>query len=311
MNVTNRFKKLLPNLTLAAALLAVFTTVLPAYASGPNPAAKTTGRQTEASKSQAAVTANTGSILVTIYDGTRQPLKTSTKVLIRVFDGKQKEIVSGFYQGPAVQFIGLPIHDNLDDTFRVVASIGGYNTEGVAAVHIARGTVATAQIMLLPKHGQLEFESWPALRQNYPWLADLYAHGTASEDEAQKRYEQLMAEDPGALAALLNITTAGHQIALDKGDFLSYFKEIDSEDQRPEWRPHKMVGFKPPDDTQHTMRHDRFWAYADRRLVDQVKQGCYRRPILRRTRLPGFPPRCHRQLQGTEHGRRTYPCQLL
>jgi hypothetical protein len=274
MNAKSRITTFLPKLSsvraiFAAVLLVAVATSVPANAAG-------SARSSEAAKTapQAKVDRSTSaSLLVTVYDGTRQLMPAGTTVYIQVFNGSQKKVASGFYKGPAVQFNGLPIHNNLDDNYRVVASAKGYNTYGVAAVPVHAGQTAKAEILLIPKHGQLDFDDWSTLRQDYPWLADLLANGTASESDAKARYEQLMQEDPGALAAILNITTAGHQIGLDNGLFISYFKQIVWDEQRPEWRNHKMVGFNPFDDTLHVMRHDRFWAYADKRLVDQVEAG--------------------------------------
>ncbi len=216
--------------------------------------------------------AQTGTLVVTIYDGTRKPLPAAS-VLIRIFDGNQKELVSGFYKGQAVRFEGLPVRDNFSDWLRVVASAKGYNTAGVVAIKLSAGKTAKASIMLLPKDGQFVFEPWSHLRQNYSQLADLLAHGADGNDEAQSRYDQLIADDPAAMAAVLNITTAGNQIELGGRKFTSYFKELIWQEQRLEWRMHRMVDFNPANDSEHAMRHDRFWAWADRSLVSQVRQS--------------------------------------
>ncbi len=218
-------------------------------------------------------TKQNGSLVVTIYDGTRQPLTAATPVLLRVFDGNQKELISGFYKGPSTRFDRLAVRDNFSDWLRVVASAKGYNTAGVVAIKLSAGKTATASVMLLPQDGQFVFEPWSHLRQNYSQLADLLAHGADGDDEAQSRYDQLIANDPAAMAAVLNITTAGNQIELGGRKFTSYFKELIWQEQRIEWRMHRMVDFNPANDSEHAMRHDRFWAWADRSLVSQVRQS--------------------------------------
>jgi hypothetical protein len=270
MNVYSRIRTNLLKLTLVTAIVIGLMSALPAHAAGSNQGKQTTRTQTT---KNAASDRASATMVVTIYDGARHPFASGKSLLIRVFDGNQKQIVSGFYKGSTVQFVGLPIHGNLTDTYRVVASAKGYNTAGASGIQLRAGQSANVSIMLLPSHGQLEFDSWSKLQQNYPWLATLLSNGTADNEQAKARYDKLMADDPGALAALLNITTAGHQIAMDQGLFISYFKQIVWDEQPVEWRNHHMVGFNPLDDTEHAMRHDRFWAYADRRLVAQVKAG--------------------------------------
>ena len=45
-------------------------------------------------------------VLVNVYDGAGHLVPKGTKVLIRLIDGNQKEVVSGFYNGPSVLFKG-------------------------------------------------------------------------------------------------------------------------------------------------------------------------------------------------------------
>jgi|GEM_PF-398164 len=234
--------------------------------------------------------AQSGTLIVTVYDGTRRPLTATTPVLLRVFDGNQKELVSGFYRGSSVSFEGLPVRDNGSDRLRVVAWTKGYDTEGVVGVKIAAGKTVSAAIMLLPRDSQFVFEPWSSLRAHFGWLADLLAHGTADDDEAQTRYDQLIADDPAALAAVLNITTAGNQVEVGGSKFTSYFKELIWQEQRQEWRMHRMVGFNPANDSEHAMRHDRFWAWADRSLVAQVRQGVAEGKFFREVGFQYFHP---------------------
>jgi len=66
----------------------------------------------------------------------------------------------------------------------------------------------------------------------------------------QVRYQDLMANKPASLAALLNITTALGQINLPQGTPLDYLKRILWDD---------------------SLAQDRFFAYCDPELLNQVR----------------------------------------
>ena len=70
--------------------------------------------------------------------------------------------------------------------------------------------------------------------------------------EAQAHYENLQQAKPAALASLLNLTTAMKAIQLPSKTPLDYFKEI-------LW--------------DESLAQDRFFAYADKSIVDQVRRA--------------------------------------
>ena len=70
--------------------------------------------------------------------------------------------------------------------------------------------------------------------------------------EAQAHYEHLQQNKPAALASLLNLTTAMKAIQLPSKTPLDYFKEI-------LW--------------DESLAQDRFFAYADKSIVDQVRRA--------------------------------------
>ena len=90
---------------------------------------------------------------------------------------------------------------------------------------------------------------WETLKGSHPKLSALLSRGAASDQAAKDRYEQLMEKRPAALAAFFNITTAMGAIQLPSGTPLDYLKELAE------------------------MAQDRFFAYADQGLIEQVERA--------------------------------------
>ena len=195
---------------------------------------------------------NTGSLMVNIFDGTRQPMRAGTQILLRVRDGNQKELVSQFYDPPSIMVRGLPIYNNFGDNYTVVVSADGYKQAGFTPIKISPNTVQSIDLMLLPSDGSFNFHDalWPTLQQNYPAFATLLAHGAADSNAAQDRYTQLMENQPASLASFFNLATAMSAINLPVGTPLDYIKEVI-------W--------------DNTFAQDRFFGWADPKIIDQVK----------------------------------------
>ena len=193
-----------------------------------------------------------GSMMVSVFDGTRQPISPDIELLIRIRDGFQDERSSKFHRGPNVLFRGLPVFDNFGDNYTVVVSASGFVQAGFFPVKISQGTLQSVSLMLLPSNARFNFDAalLPNLQQTHRQLFDLFVHGAADEQAANERYENLMDVRPEALAALLNITTAMADILMPVGKVLDYFKELIWDE---------------------TMQQDRFFGFAENRLVEQVK----------------------------------------
>ncbi|MGO8790267.1 MAG: hypothetical protein ACLQVL_23195 [Terriglobia bacterium] len=106
--------------------------------------------------------------------------------------------------------------------------------------------------MLLPNDASFNFHDalWPALQQTRPAFARLLARGAADNNAAQGRYTQLMENQPASLASFLNLATAMSASNLPVGTPLDYIKEVIWE---------------------NPFAQDRFFGWADRRLIDQIK----------------------------------------
>ena len=192
-----------------------------------------------------------GSIMVNLFDGTRNALPDGTDVLITIKDGNQNIVKRENYAHPSVFFQGLQVFGNFGDDYTVLASAKNCGDTGFFPVHIAENVVQIVDLMLLRKGGAFNFNaaSWKKLKQARPVLAAILAEGVTA-GSAQQRYGDLQERESGAvLACLLNIATAMEQIFLPVGNALQYLKTL-------VW---------------DQLASDRFFAYADPGLIDQVK----------------------------------------
>src|SRR5712692_1887183 len=200
--------------------------------------------------------APTASILVNVFDGARQPLSNGGDLLVRIRDGNQREVSADFHENPSIRFQGLPFFNNFGDNYTVVVSADGFKQAGFTPVKVSPAVAQRVDVMLLPHDGHFNFRhaGWLELKDSRRPLFDLLAHGASSDQAAQDRYEQLMETNPAALAGLLNITTAMTAIHLPNGSPLDSCKEVTWDDQ-----------------ANFPIQQDRFYAFADIELVNQVK----------------------------------------
>ena len=106
----------------------------------PKPKSKKTG-------ARAAATADQATMVVTLYDGTRQSIQDKD-FLIRIFDGLQNQLFDKERPAPTTVF-KLPFHDNLQDNCIVLASGKGYVDAGFSPVKVSLKAVAMVDLMLL------------------------------------------------------------------------------------------------------------------------------------------------------------------
>ena len=195
----------------------------------------------------------TASLMVNVFDGTRQPVSSAVDLLVRLIDGDRNTVSDRTLKGPNIHFTRLPFHDNLQDNYTVLVWAKDHVQAGLTPVRVSPQVAQSVDLMLLPKDAGFNFHAatWSALEQTHPRLVELLS--------ARDRYEQLMEEQPAALACLLNIVTALGQIFLPAGTPLDYLKQL--------------LWETPPS-------RDRFYAWADKTLLGQVKlaaqQGAFR-----------------------------------
>ena len=202
--------------------------------------------------------------MINLFDGTRQPYSDTPQLFLTAIDGNLNVQEKDFFTGPSVLLTGLPLFDNFGDNYTFLASAKGYKDTGYQPVHLAEGVDMSVDLMLVPSNNSLNFANatWAALGQLRPELQQLFANGAASDAEAANRYNFILENNSGlVLACLLNITTAMQQIQLPLGTPLEYIRRII-------W------------DTSgdYAMAQDRFFAWADPKLKDQLQQAAQQNP---------------------------------
>src|SRR5947209_18830774 len=100
-------------------------------------------------------------------------------------------------------------------------------------------------LMLLEDKADFKFQTWAALKAHDPAISNFVSVGSSDAD-AEGQYDDLRQNKTLALASLLNLTTAMNAIQLPS------LKEI-------VW--------------DESLAQDRFFGYADKSLVDQVRRA--------------------------------------
>ena len=183
-----------------------------------------------------------------IFDGTRQPFAAPAEFLVRIVDGNQQRHIWNDYRQNDITFDGLPFYDNLFDNYTVLVSSSGYKQAGFVPVKLSDTYLTTLDVMLIRNDFGFNFSTapWETAKAAYPFIADGVDDVTGKE-----RYEGLV-EQEKPLASLLNLGKAMSQIPLAQGTPLSYIKQL---------------RFDPP----FAPAQDRFFAWCDVALIDQVK----------------------------------------
>ena len=194
----------------------------------------------------------TAKLLLSIFDGTRQLISNEVEILVTLRDGHQTQVHRDYHHGPRIEF-DVPFFNNLGDDYAVIAWAKKYQQAGFHPVQVKANMEQAIDLMLLPKKGKFNFAQaeWTKLSQTRPQFAKLLSHGAANATEAKKRYQQLRDEQPAALACFLNIATALAEIHLPEGSPLDYMKELIWDGK--------------------SIKQDRFFGFADKKLIDQVK----------------------------------------
>jgi len=211
--------------------------------------------------------ADTTSLLVNLFDGTRHPFHADVNVLVQVFRPQpNKPPLVANAKGNSFRFDDLPFNDSPDDDLRVTIFAKHHYEAGFFPVTMPKNDTRELDLMLVPKPYQFVFNrsAWDQLSNNRQELFEVLGGGTADDAAAKARYERLMKQDPASLAALLNISTAISDISLprDSGTTaLSYFKNlIWNSNGGPDWDPA----------SPEAPKQDRFYAYATLELRDRI-----------------------------------------
>jgi len=208
-------------------------------------------KQSKKAKTQSTPQEGTATILLNLYDGTRQLLTPGTKVLLRIIDGQQREVFADFVKAPTIR-ITVPFQNGLRDSYTVLVSADGYTQAGFHPVQVSPKLVRPVFLMLLPRKSRWDFSTaqWDVLEITHPPFIDLFRRGTANKKQAESRYEEVMEEHSASIACLLNILTIMQDVDLPQLTPLDYLRELIWDE---------------------SMAQDRFFAWADRALLEQVR----------------------------------------
>ena len=185
-----------------------------------------------------------------VFDGTRRLFSSPANFLITITDGNQKQHIRDYYPDNDIVF-DLPFFDNFGDRYSVVIWAEGYRQAGFAPVLLSDSFTKTLDIMLVPNDPGFSFVDarWESASVEYPFLAAGVDNATGAA-----RYEVLLDQNEKSLACLLNLSEAMSQISLAQETPLQYIKEL-------RWDP------------PYAPAQDRFFAWCDSRLIDQVKDA--------------------------------------
>lgn len=194
---------------------------------------------------------------VNLFSGNRMVLAASANPLLTIRDGNQESVSlpnNGYLNTSSIAIEGLPYHGNAGDNYAVVASADGYEQAGFFPVTVDPVNPAVVDIMLLAKDATFNFRNanWAALQQDFPAYCSLLSAGLNDGAAAADRYTDLMEGKPAVLACFFNLVTAMSQIHLPVKTPLDYLKELI-------W--------------DGSMAQDRFFAWADRAVIDQILQA--------------------------------------
>ena len=187
---------------------------------------------------------------VRIFDGSRQLIPTPAEFLVTITDGQKTQHVRDYFRANHVTF-DLPFFDNFGDDYTVVVWAEGFQQAGFVPVTLSDQYAKTLDIMLIPDNPGFSFVNarWDAANARYPFLGSDVDNAMGAG-----RYDDLLDREEKSLACLLNLGEAMSQIALSQGTPLDYIKQL-------RW------------DAPYAPAQDRFFAWCDCRLIDQVKNA--------------------------------------
>jgi len=185
-----------------------------------------------------------------IYDGTRQLFSAPAKFLVTITDGNRNQHIRDYYTDNDITF-DLPFFDNFGDNYIVLVWAEGYQQAGFAPVVLSDQYTTTLDIMLISTDPRFSFVNarWSAASVRYPFLGSDVANAAG-----EARYDTLLDQSEKSLACLLNLCEAMSQIFLSQGTPLNYIKRL-------RW------------DAPYAPAQDRFFAWCDCRLIDQIKNA--------------------------------------
>jgi hypothetical protein len=169
---------------------------------------------------------------------------------VTITDGNRTQHIRNFYPNNDMTF-DLPFFDNFGDDYTAVVWANGFKQAGFSPVLLSDQYLKTLDIMLISNDPGFSFVDapWDVVNARYPFLGSDVDNAAGAA-----RYGNLLDNTEKSLACLLNICEAMSQISLSQGTPLDYIKQLC-------W------------DAPYAPAQDRFFAWCDSRLIDQVKSA--------------------------------------
>lgn len=214
----------------------------------------------------------TTELRLNVFDGSRRLISPDVNILVTLRNGFQEEKHRQHHHGPSIPF-NVPFYNNHGDRYTVIAFADGHQQVGFQPIHVRKDVGTSVDLMLVPDDTRFNFAgaSWDELGTTHRQVRDLLAAGVGTAAEAEARYNEVMDERPEALACFFNVTTTMAQVTLTSDTPLEHLKEL-------------IWGVT-------TFKQDRFFAYADKALLDEVEAaaaaGRFSRELLPNVFHPG------------------------
>ena len=192
-----------------------------------------------------------------IFDGSRQLFAAPANFLVTITDGNRNQQERNYFQANDLTFNNLPFYDNFGDNYSVIAWAEGYQQAGFMPVALSDQYTRILDLMLIPDNPQFSFVNarWDAVNAVFPFVGNGVDNATGAA-----RYEQLLNQQPKCVACLLNLGEAMSQIQLAQGTPNDYIKRM-------------IWAGDYGESGEYDPKQDRFFAWCDPALIDQVKIG--------------------------------------
>src|SRR4051794_661351 len=191
-------------------------------------------------------------LTVRFFTGQRRLFEDGS-FMVRILDGDKQQQFFGPVSAPEHQF-EVRCWGNSRDDYTVLASRDGYVGNGYYPVKVTPSHPEVVDLMLIPRKHRFDFAParWETLLQSHDRYCQLLA---ALAADAPARWDALLRDIDGPVAAdFLNIMTAMRDIHLRVGTPIDYLRGVS-------W------------DGEWGLRPDRFSAWVDTSLIDEVKRA--------------------------------------
>lgn len=196
---------------------------------------------------------DTASIHLRVFNGAREPFPAGSQILYRCIDGNQKPQFEKFLAASDVRVSDLPVFDNFGDNYRVIVFTDNYEQAGFHPVNVKASKETSLDVLMVPKNGaynfnRARFDSLPTID---PQVSQILSSDLGAADAAARRWTDQFERQAPVAACLLNILTVAATTSIAAGrQLLGFFRQVVFDDR---------------------MKQDRFFCWADRTVIQQLR----------------------------------------